>query len=108
MAKGWSDGLWTMRVSDYLGRAVTFSIPYNPSNLNIINPGLTGSREAGCLFDVLLIGRGRRQQGAVNAVPIPEGDFSATRQQLSAAGFSTIQQVVDSNVTIGLSGLDEP
>jgi hypothetical protein len=89
---------WTYRATDYLGRAVAVSIPFNTTTLAIINPGLTGNREAGCLYDRVIIGR---PDGVYKVFPIPEGALSVTRTQLSNQGFDTIQQVVDAEFTLG-------
>lgn len=89
---------WTYRAADYQGRVVTVSIPFNTTTLAIANPGLTGTRDVGCLYDRVIIGR---PNGSYKVFPIPTGAFSVTRTQLSNQGFDTIQQVVDAEFTLG-------
>lgn len=71
---------------------------YDPATLAIINPGLVGNREPGCLFDTLVLGR--TGEPDVKTFAIPEGDFGVSRVQLRNQGFETIQQVADANVTL--------
>ena len=102
MAKGWLDGVWSARYVDYLGRAIVVQVTYSTAgggtNLDIVNPGLTGNREAGCLFTHVQVGR----PGGVRAFPIPEGDFNLTAGQLNAQGFGTIEELTSANITVGL------
>ena len=95
-------GVWTSPFqaswADYLGRAVTISIPFNDTTLAIINPGLSGNRTVGCLYDRVEIGR---PDGTLKVFLIPEGAFSVGRAILSNQGFSTIDQVTNANITLG-------
>lgn len=83
---------------DHLGRRVTVQITFNTGTLAVTNPGLSGNRETGCLYDRVLIGR---PDGTMKVFPIPEGAFTVNRQQLNGQGFSTIQVIADANFTLG-------
>lgn len=102
MARGVWVSPWTARRIDYLGRAVTVSVTHNNTTpFAITNPGLTGFREAGCLFDRVVIGR--VSNGTRRVVMIPEGAFDLTRQQLINAGFTNITDIVNNGFTVGMS-----
>lgn len=89
---------WTYSSSDYQGLRVAVTIPFNNTTLAIINPGLSGVRDAGCLYDRVLIGR---PDGVLKVFLIPEGSFTVNRAQLSNQGFDTIVQVTEANFTLG-------
>jgi hypothetical protein len=84
--------------ADYLGRTVTISITFDNTTLAITNPGLTGNRDVGCLYDRVLIGR---PDGTLKVFLIPEGAFSLGRAQLANQGFNLITDVVNANITLG-------
>lgn len=90
---------WQYEAADYLGRKVHVDIAFNTSTLAIINPGLTGTRDAGCLYATVIIGM--PNSGNEKTFAIPEGSFSVSRAQLAAQGFSTIDDVVNANFTLG-------
>lgn len=97
MAKGWFSP-WQYETADYLNRRVAISITFNETTLAITNPGMTGTRDAGCLYDRVLIG----EPGAgMKVFLIPEGAFSVGRAQLANQGFSTIDQVAHAGFTLG-------
>lgn len=98
MPRGVWTSPWQMTVSDYQDRRIAVQIVFNTSTLAIVNPGLSGTRDVGCLYDRVLIGR---PDGTMKVFLIPEGNFGVNRQQLANQGFSTIQQVVDANITFG-------
>lgn len=99
MARGTWVSPWTYSTSDYQGKRVTVQITFNNTTLAIVNPGLTGVRDAGCLYDRVLIGR--PSDGTLKVFLIPEGSFNVGRVQLSNQGFNTIVQVTESNFTLG-------
>jgi hypothetical protein len=101
MTRGvWGPGPWTARWGDYLNRIVTVSVFYDETTLAIVNPGLTGNREVGCVYDRVVIG----QPGAGQKVfLIPEGDFAVSRVQLSNFGFDDIEALTSANFTLGVS-----
>lgn len=100
MARGVWVSPFTCTFADYLDRKITISIPFNNTSLAIVNPGLSGTRDAGCLFDRVLIGR---PDGTLKVFLIPEGGFGVSRQLLANQGFSTIDQVTNANITVGMS-----
>jgi hypothetical protein len=88
---------WQYDTADNAGRRVHVDIFYNTTTLAIINPGLTGTRDAGCLYATVQIGR----DPDIKTFPIPEGSFSVTRTQLANQGFATIDDVQAANFTLG-------
>lgn len=98
MAKGVWTSPFQYSTADYLGRSVTVSVPFNESTLAIINPGLTGTRDAGELYDRVIIGR---PDGVYKVFPIPEGSFSVGRAQLANNGFNTVDQIAAAEITLG-------
>lgn len=92
---------WTYSTSDYQGKRVTVQVALNPATLAIIAPGLTGHRDVGCVYDRVVIGR--IEDGTRRVWLIPEGDFDATRQQLSQRGFDLITDITGSGFTLGTS-----
>jgi len=95
-------GVWTspfqMSFADYQGRVVTISVPFNESTLAIVNPGLSGNRDVGCVYNQVMVGR---PDGTMKTFAIPEGAFSVGRAQLANQGFSTIDVLAEANVTVG-------
>lgn len=98
MPKGLWISPWQAQYGDYLDRKIQVSITFNTTTLAITNPGLTGTRDAGCLYDRVVIGR---PDGVQKVFLIPEGSFSVNRAQLANQGFSAIDQVLDANITVG-------
>jgi hypothetical protein len=99
MPRGTWASPWTYSTSDANGKRVTVQVPFNNSTLAIVNPGLSGTRDPGCLYDRVLIGR--VADGNQKVWLIPEGDFSVGRAQLANQGFSTIVQLAESGFTLG-------
>lgn len=95
---------WQASFGDYLDRRITVEIPFNAVTLAIVNPGLTGFRDAGCLYDRVVVGR--IEDGTRRVWLIPEGSFSVNRAKLGNNGFSTIQDVTNSGFTLGTT--EEP
>lgn len=87
---------WQYDTADSEGRRVHVDIHFDTTTLAIINPGLEGTRDVGCLYTKIQIGR----TTGIKTFDIPEGAFSVTRQQLSNQGFSTITDVTDANFTL--------
>lgn len=96
MAKGWFSP-WQYQTADYLNRRVAVDITFNETTLAITNPGLTGTRDVGCLYDRVLVGEG----AAMKVWLIPVGAFSVGRAQLANQGFSTIDQIGHAGFTLG-------
>lgn len=99
MARGVWTSPWQYNTADYLSRRVEVSVTFNTSTLAITNPGLTGTRDPGCLYDRVLIGRAA--DGTQKVFPIPEGAFTVGRAQLANQGFSTIDQLAGAGFTLG-------
>jgi hypothetical protein len=89
---------WQWRFADYAGRVVTLNVYFNTSTRAIINPGMDGNREAGCLANEVQFG----WEPNIKRFPIPEGNFSVSRTQLANQGFNTIDDVLNGNVTLGM------
>lgn len=87
---------WQWRFADYAGRVVTMNVYFNTTTRAIINPGMDGNREAGCIFGTVQLG----YEPDLKTFPIPEGNFSVGRAQLSNQGFNTIDDVLNTNVTL--------
>lgn len=85
--------------ADYLGRKVSIDIFFNNSTFAIINPGLTGTRDVGCLYSQVIFGQ--PGSGTEKTFAIPEGNFSVGRAQLANQGFSNINDVINTNFTLG-------
>lgn len=90
---------WHWEAADYLGRKVAIDVAFNTSTRAIVNPGLTGTRAVGCLYSTIIIGI--PGSGAEKTFAIPEGSFSVGRAQLSNNGFSTIDDILNANFTLG-------
>jgi hypothetical protein len=90
---------WHWDAGDYLGRTVAVDVFFNTSTRAIINPGLTGTRDVGCLYQSIIIGK--PLSGTEKTFPIPEGAFSVGRPQLANNGFATIDDVINANFTLG-------
>ena len=88
---------WQWRFADYQGKVVTVNVYFNTSTRAIIAPGLDGNREVGCVYSNVQIGR----DAGIKTFPIPEGGFSVTRTQLANQGFNTIDDILNSNFTLG-------
>lgn len=99
MARGVWTTPWQYSTADHQGRRIEVSVAFNSSTLAIVNPGLTGTREAGCLYDRVVIGRA--SNGTQRVIGIPEGAFTVSRQTLAAAGFSTISDITNNGFTLG-------
>lgn len=87
---------WQWRFADSEGRVVTVNIYFNTSTRAIINPGMDGNREVGCLYGTVQIGT----DPDIRSFPIPEGDFTVGRAQLANQGFATIDDVLNLNFTL--------
>lgn len=87
---------WQYEAADYAGRKVRVNVFFNTNTLAIINPGLTGTRDTGCVYANVQIGR----DTGIKTFAIPEGNFTVTPNQLSNQGFNTIDDVVNSNFTL--------
>lgn len=98
MAKGVWTSPWQYSTADYQGRRIEVSVTFNEQTLAITNPGLTGVRDAGCLYDRVVIGR---PDGVQKVFLIPEGAFGVGRAQLANQGYSTIVQLSEANFTLG-------
>ena len=103
MARGVWVSPWSMRVVDYAGAAIEITIAFNTSTLAIIAPGLVGYRDPACLYDRVLIGR---PGGGMRVARVPDCDFAFGPAVMANRGFSTIQQVVDANITFGVSEVE--
>jgi hypothetical protein len=99
MARGEWTSPWQASFGDYLDRRVTVQVTFNTSTLAITNPGLSGTRDAGCLYDRVVIGR--VEDGTRRVISIPEGNFSVNRTRLSQNGFSLITDITDGGFTLG-------
>lgn len=80
---------WEYSTADNEGRYVRAACTFDPTTLAIIAPGLSGFRDAGCLYDRVLIGH----EPDVKVFLIPEGEFNVGPAGLASQGFSTIDQV---------------
>ena len=91
---------WHYETADYQGLKVKVDIAFNTSTMAIVNPGLSGTRDVGCLYDRVVIGR---PDGVQKVFLIPEGAFNVGRAILSNQGYSTIDQVTAGGFTVGTS-----
>jgi hypothetical protein len=101
MARGDWVSPWQMSFADYQGKKVTISVTFNTSTLAIVNPGLTGNREVGCVYDRVVVGR--IEDGTRRVWLIPEGAFSVAPGPLGARGFDLITDITESGFTLGVS-----
>ena len=92
---------WHYEDGDYLGRMVAVDVFFDDVTHAIIAPGLTGTRDAGCLYATVIIGT--PGSGTEKVFPIPEGPFAVSRQQLSNQGFDTIESIISGNFTLGFA-----
>ena len=90
---------WQYESADSVGKKVHVDIFWDTVSptKDIIDPGLTGYRDVGCLYRIVLIGVSPN----IKTFSIPDGNFQVTRTQLAAQGFSTIDDVRNTNFTLG-------
>lgn len=105
MSRGDPVTFWHWEDTDYAGRTVKFDVSFNTTTKAITNPGLTGTRDAGCVYTRILIGPLNPDTGEpidpAGSVPIPEGAFSVSRAQLSQRGYVTIDDISNTQFTLG-------
>ena len=89
------------RYVDSSARVVSILVHFNLSTLAIINPGLQGNKQAGCVFTNVQIGR-ETDPGGIKIFPLPDGAFGVNRTQLANAGFSFITDIDNTVVVVGV------
>lgn len=90
---------WRYETADHMGRYVRIEIAFNVSTRAIVNPGLTGTRDAGCLYTRVIIGRTGIE--TTKEFGIPEGSFSVSRTQLAGQALTTLDDILGLNFTLG-------
>ncbi len=98
MINGTFSSPYTWGCTDYLGRRLTISIPFNETTRAILN-GIAVHRDVGCLWSRVVWG--------VPTVPTsqrspaaPEGDSTITANQFrNATGFTTVDEILAVQIT---------
>lgn len=89
---------WHWEAGDYLGRKIQWDVYFDPSTRAVINPGLQGSRDVGCLYSTIIIGD---PTDPTRAIAVQEGSFQLQPNRLSQNGLDTIDQILALNITAG-------
>jgi hypothetical protein len=84
--------------ADSQGRHITITIPFNNSTRAILN-GIVVHRDAGCTYTRIVIGV-PSDPSSRRTASVPNGDTTFTANQFrNATGFTTIDQVLDLQIT---------
>lgn len=108
MAKG--DPLtspWVWETHDESDRWVRVQVAFNETTHAIVAPGLTGTRDVGCVYTRIIIGPIDPETGEPDtanggrAFAIPEGSFAVSRTALANNGYASIDDVTNTQFTLG-------
>lgn len=95
---------WVSRFADYQGNAITITVAFNDVTRSITGGSVT--RDPGCLFTKILIGRGADGVPDHTDKVFDLSGFEGTRNFNKAAftsrGFDTIEQIRALQITAGL------
>jgi hypothetical protein len=85
---------------DYLGRIIRITIPYDDVT-KAINASATVHRDAGCLYTKIVVdvGGDGSPNSSTKKVTVPAGDTTVTVAQMSAVGLTSINQVINTQIT---------
>lgn len=91
--------VWEAR--DFAGKIIRMTVSYNDTTGAITGAGTF--RDVDCLFKKILVGLGSdgRPDSTGHAFTAPPGDHAIPVQQLTAQGFSTIEQFQAQQITAG-------
>lgn len=96
-------GVWTSPIVysgvDEEDRRASVSFTFNTSTLAFVEPGLTGTRDVGCIWDRMIFSTNNLEIQRV--VLIPEGEFSAPVDWINGLGFTTMKQITDAGFVLG-------
>jgi len=103
-------GVWTSplhyETADYQGKRVVVDITFNTTTLALTAPGLTGTRDVGCVYDRVVVHPSDVANEKVFL--IPEGSFSVTKNRLNQVGFNLITDILDGGFTLGTTETPTP
>lgn len=90
---------WVWSASDYLGRTITITIPFNNST-RAVQAG-TVVRQSGCLWGHILVGVGAdgSPDTALKNWAVPVGTNTITTGQFAANGVNVIEDVINFQIT---------
>jgi len=103
MTKGVIDNPYVVTATDYLSRAITVTFNWSPVNRSLSAARV--DRDAGCLYQNVLIGLGPdgTPDTTVSALRSNgNGVVTLTPPQLAAINLNTIDDVVATQITFGL------
>ena len=87
---------WICADSDYLGNKIKLSFFFD-DNSNFKSPGMTGTRDPGCVYTKATIGD---TQGDGIILNFSDGDFNLSVEELSSMGLNSIYDITDSQFTL--------
>ncbi len=105
MTKGVWTSPWHYETADYQGNRVVVDITFNVITLALTAPGLSGTRDVGCVYDRVVIHPSSPDQ---TVFLIPEGSFNVTKNRLNQVGFNLITDILNGGFTLGTSETPTP
>lgn len=85
---------------DYLGRVIRITIPYDDAT-KAINGSASVHRDVGCLYSKIVVdvGGDGKPDSSTKTFTVPVGDRTFTVAQMAAVGITSINQVLDTQIT---------
>ena|SRR5688572_16130261 len=93
---------WVSRFDDYLGRAIVITVNFNNANRSITGGSVT--RDVGCLWSKILIGRGADgvPDHSSRVFNVPVGTNAIPRSVFNSMQLDVIEDIRALQITAGL------
>lgn len=88
---------WGFQDCDFLSNKINIDVFFDTNNFSLIDPGITGHRDAECVYTRIIIGP---TDGTGVTIEIPAGDFSFSAQEMNNKGIFLIYDIIDSQFTL--------